>query len=338
MPYKHPLNIKVIPTRDNGRPVSLSFNYEAGNKRFNLDYFADKHPKIADYVAAQNIGELDLTEVKTEEDAQKFSEKFLENYPVPEQVYEHLFTYTALRAKNEQNSSLQRTAYDLVYNMAAKYLHSKETDADKMHGAIRDMLQHLAEGKDAAEFEVRGPLLARLGFKRDRTYKNIYAMRQSCVKVQKNWPAVKEEAAIILKDFPEKPFANMEEAKKFTIDIAYGSEKRRDAEKKKEYALKELVVGDFIDIACRECVSAEVDKRLKQHLKELKNQEKVKAALEKRKAAKAKNIAENKETWRKEQKKAADKKAARTRLAQKGLIAEDSARNGKLSHWGDSRS
>ena len=130
----------------------------------------------------------------------------------------------------------------------------------------------------------------------------------------------------------------MEEAEKFTIDIAYGSEKRRDAEKKKEYALQELVVGDFIDIACRECVSAEVDKRLKQHLKELKNQEKVKAALEKRKAAKAKNIAENKETWRKEQKKAADKKAARARLTQKGLIAEDSARNGKLSHWGDSRS
>ena len=338
MSYKHPLNIKVKQTYASDCPVILSFSYEAGGRQNNLGYYVRNHAKTADYLAAQDIGELDLTKIKTEEDAQKFSEKFLEKYPVPEKVYEHLFTYTAMQAKNRQNFEVQATTHDLVYNTAIQYINSEKNDAGKMHGAIRDMLQHLAEGKSAAEFEVKGPLLARLGLRRDPVYEDTLRIKQIATEIQKNYPMLKEDAAKILKKFPEKPFASQKEADKFIINTAYGSEKLKNEEERKMFAALDLVAGDFIDIINRERVSAEVDKRLKQHLKELKNQEKVKAAIEKRKADKAKNIAENKETWRKEQKKAADKKAARARLAQKGLIAEDSARNGNLSHWGDSRS
>ena len=84
MSYKHPLNLKVkevVNLFDSGESKSLRFSYESGGKRDFIAYDITDQENLDRYMNRENLGKIDLSAVKNEEDAQKFTEKFMEKYP-----------------------------------------------------------------------------------------------------------------------------------------------------------------------------------------------------------------------------------------------------------------
>lgn len=337
MSYKHPLNLEVKEASisfDSGASRSLSFSYESGGKRDFIAYNITDQENLDRYMNRENLGKIDLSAVKNEEDAQKFTEKFMEKYPEPQDVYKHLFELTSLHSKSSQDMDLHGFAHSTVEFSAMRYA-GKENAAEG-HAYVKELLQAMADGKSIKDIPVEASRLVRWGLKKDPSYEYKRETKSFFEKAQENYPESKAYAQKILKKFPEKAFKNAEESCEFVDAVVWGSEGLRFKQNEDLKAAIKKVGGDFVDIVCKEAASTALDRKIKAHLKQLKVAAKLKSRQEERKAAKDKMIAENQESWKEEQKKTADKKAARKRLAEKGLVAEAGSKSGKDVHWGDS--
>ena len=337
MSYKHPLNLKVeeiLTSYVSGDSRSLRFYYESGGKRDFIPYNVTDQEKLDRYMNRENLGEIDLSAVKNEEDAQNFTEKFMEQYPEPQDVYKHLFELTSLSSKREQDFDLSSFVYGTVGRSVMSY--AGKENAAEYHAYVKELLQAMADGKNIKDIPVEASRLVRWGLKKDPAYEQKVEIKSFFEKEQENNPESKAYAQKVLKKFPEKVFEKDKDAYDIATDMTWGSDRNRYKQNEELKAASNKVGDDFIDIVCKEAAGTVLDRKIKAHLKQLKVAEKLKFRQEERKAAKDKMIAENQESWKEEQKKTADKKAARKRLAEKGLVAEAGSKSGKDVHWGDS--
>ncbi len=337
MSYKHPLNLKVeeiLTSYDSGDSQSLRFYYESGGKRDLIPYDVTDSENLDKYMNREKLGKIDLSAVKNEEDAHKFTEKFMEKYPEPKDVYEHLFELTSLSSKSKQDFDLSAFVYSTVGYSAMRYA-GKENAAEG-HAYVKELLQAMADGKNIKDIPVEASRLVRWGLKKDPSYEQKVEIKSFFEEAQKYYPESKAYAQKVLKKFPEKVFEKDKSASDIATDIVWGSWDNNHKQDEELKAAIKKVGSDLIDIVCKEAASTVLDRKIKAHLKQLKVAAKLKSRQEERKAAKDKMIAENQKSWKEEQKKTADKKAARKRLAEKGLVAEAGSKSGKNVHWGDS--
>lgn len=291
------------------------------------------HSKIETYLKRKEI-QADVSAVKDEKSAKEFEEGFLENYPLPDKVYEHLFELENTKAEIDKKLDIEAATHDLVYNNSGRYLNndmSKE-EIQEVHSYIGQMLQVAADGKSVKDVALKRPLLDTLGIKADAVYQSKASIKKSFERVSPSAEVAKK----ILKAFPEKPFETMKESYNFVENTAYGSKENYNTLNKKLHEGIHTLAGDFIDIKIREDASAIIERKIKLQLKQVKVDIKVKKRQEERKAAKEKAIEENKDAWGAEQKKATQRKAAQDRLAEKGLVPDRGSKSGKDVHWGDS--
>lgn len=337
MSYKHPLNLEVKEESisfDSGTSQFLSLSYESGGKRDFIPYNVTDQEALDRYRNRENLGKIDLSAVKNEEDAQKFTEKFMEKYPEPKDVYEHLFELNSLSSKSQQDSDLSTFVYDTVGKSAMRY--ARKENAAEGHAYVKELLQAMADGKNIKDIPVEASRLVRWGLKKDPSYEQKVEIKSLFESAQENYPESEAYAQKILKKFPEKVFEKDKGGFDIATDMVWGSKDNRYKQNEELEAARKKVGGDLVDIVCKEAASTALDRKIKAHLKQLKVAAKLKARQEERKAAKDKMIAENQESWKEEQKKTADKKATRKRLAEKGLVAEAGSKSGKDVHWGDS--
>lgn len=322
---KHPLEIEVTETSAADCPHILLFSYVQDGERKRLPYEVRKTHlfKVADYMQRKDIAP-DLSEVKTPEDAKKFKEEFMKQYPIADKVYEHLFDFGTAYAQNKKNRDVAQVVHE---TSICEFRMEKLSDEERQE--CWDYVRNLCEAKalgmklDQVPTKKR-PLLHVLGIKREPliTLKEDFKKQMGKLEYSKDiWKSAFEALPEICP-----------KTDKFSHDL--GEKWLND---KRLRAAIDAVASDFIDIKIKEDVEKVLDGKLRIHLQKLEKEKKVKRQLEEKKAEKIKIDRLNKSKGAEAKAVAERKCRAQDRLAKKGLMPKRGEKSGKSVNWGDSR-
>lgn len=345
MSYQHPLNIKVKESYyvENTRhcPI-LMFRYTKDGTEKSIGYMFGyyKQKKAAtDYANLKNIP-IDASGITDKESAQTFYEESLAPFPVPEGIDKHLSEFESLNDEKKHRWALEATLKDTLNNIV--FYNRTPQDTAEMHGFLKELLEHVAKGKDIRDFKIKGATRYEWGIGSSHNI-NMYHCKKRAMRDLGNldglpaeWP---QETVItpavaqrVLSKLPETPFSNRDAAYDFAQDIAYDG--NYQTFNRQFNQTLDTIMRDFVAVSSREIMSERLGKAVRIQLrkleKEARTKQKAEAIKQHREEARIRNAAEG----QKKKEAALKKTAARKRLAKKGLIAA-SPDNGTAYHWGD---